>query len=579
MAKSNYNNSVPLGREGTGAAQILGPNRALGYFLNENAREKDRLLREQQQYQQRQQGYNNEFQKNIIQLNELANTPMYQNEFNELTQGLARQGAELMSKGINPYNPNQSQQSREAVLQWQGEVNKVRNAKVMVDNLYKERQDAVKKYNSNPDKFDFEEFSKLKEFEKNNTLEDILSGGVQMPALSEIYNLGEGAVKQFGEMFKDSNQYITDEETGQPMLAEIREADIPRIQNATNTFFADGSPAANEVNRRLRKEFGKDASISGLLGTLDKDELRSIIDNELRNDTTDYNPMVELMSRGKVPAFDTPEYDRFLNEAVNEQLRAERILDDAKQQVANTLVGRVNTKDKRKFDFTLKNQKLKEQAAAETSRNKAATYRNTMLSIQKKLSGSDDGDNDLIDQAVDIDYSSEYDGEGDTPITVWGSIPVNTVSVSLNPTEITDVRTGKKIKVDEQRANITGVGIVGYDKNGNVVNGKSPEEVMRNPNTVRFDTRVLVQDKNNDSYAYGQSNIPVSSLSKPAQANLKKTINIQNKSVQSLNEALKKRPNTGSKGASQDNIWNSYSSNLFGTPSSNTTNKGKKITW
>lgn len=580
MAINNYENSVPLGREGTGAAQILGPSRALQYFLQKSDQQSNRLLGEQQRYQQQQERYNSQFNKSIMELGELAQSPMYSQDFAEMTNELMKQGGELMSQGINPYNPYQNENSRGAVQQWQGEVNRLRSAKAVVDSLKKTRDGMIENYLKAPNDYDFDDYKKIRDFEKDVSLDDIMNGSIAIPELAKRMNIGQDFIKKYGEVYRETTKMTTDE-AGNPIRSQVREVDTDRIRNIVNSDFRPDSPYGQEVNKRLRREFGEGATMDGLLGTTNRDEIRQILDAEFRN-PSDTNPIVELRANGVNARPGTPEYESFLESAVNEQLKAEMVLDDAKQEAANALAGNTNTRSTDRFDFTIRNQQLKEQAAARSARNSDLSAKNTMLSIQKKLSAGDDEADAMSSTAVDIDFSSEYDGEGDSPITVWGAIPVNTASVSINPATSTDVRTGKKAKQAEIRGNITGIGVVGYDSNGNVVNGSSPEELMRNPKVVKFEPQVLVQDNRRESYSYNTNNIPVNSLTKQAQANVKKAISVQEKVAKQLNDQLQKRP----KSAKTDtNVWQGYENglnNLWQNPggsTNNSINNKKKIDW
>src|SRR5690606_36864466 len=85
--------------------------------------------------------------------------------------------------------------------------------------------------------------------------------------------------------------------------------------------FRPGTAYAKEVEGRLRDN-GIDGSFDQLLGTTDKDEITRYIDGYLRS-PDETNPVIDLMIERKVPAVDTPEYKKFLNDAVNEQLKAE----------------------------------------------------------------------------------------------------------------------------------------------------------------------------------------------------------------------------------------------------------------
>lgn len=537
---NGYTNTVPLGREGTGSAQILGPNRALQYALQQNQRRENRIADEQQRYQRNQQAYDSQFQRTLFEMGELAQTPMFREDFAELTNDLVRQGGELMAQGVNPFNPYQGANSRAAVQQWTSDYNRLRAAKGVVDNLYKQRQTQVDNYLKNPNDYDFDEFQELKDFEKNVSLDDILNGNANIPQLSKRLNIGEEIGKQFGDVYTDIEEFSTDE-AGNPIRVTGRRPDERRIMGIVQNSFNPRTQYGQEVNRRLRREFGEGATMDGLLGTTDRDRIRQILDAEFRNPSDD-NPIVELMANGINARPGTPEYESFLEQATNEQLRAERILDDAKQEAATSLVQRVNPTMRQRYDFSLRDQQLQEQAAARSARNSDASYRNTMLDIKKKESGSDSVEDAMIDEAIDVDFSMDYgDGDVEEGITVWGAIPQSTPSISVNQGKSIDVYSGKQGDAQGIRGSITGVGLVGVDKNGNAVNGASPESLVGDSRVVKFVPKIIVQDNKQQSHIYDIGSIPVESLTDRYQENMKKAIAIQKRTATDFNNRISNR--------------------------------------
>lgn len=564
MATNAYSNSVPLGREGTGAATVLGPSRALQYIIGQDQNRQNRIVAGQERFLQNQQQYNNQFQKTLMELSELGASPMFAQDFNELTNEIVKQGAQLNAQGINPYNPVQTPQAQAAVRQWQGEVNKLRSAKQTVDLINKQKQDQIKQYLANPDSYDFDDYQKLKDFEKNYNLEDLLSGAVEYPQLGQRVNISDEITKQYGQVYRDFTEFTTDP-NGNQIRREVRDADRSRIASIVNSEFTPNTKYGQEVNRLLRREFGEGATINGLIGTTDRDEIRSILDGEFRN-PSDNNPIVELRSRGINARPGTPEYESFLERAVDEQLRAETILDNAKQQAANALIGKANTRSSERFDFSLNNEMRARNRENRSRQSFQSSEWLKSLRANKLISGGDTVGDSMIDEAIDLDFSEDYgDGDVEEGIKVFGAIPLNTASISINPADITDVNSGQKTKQGEIRGNISGVGIVAYDANGNVVKGNSPEALAKDPRVVSFKPQVVVQDNKRNSYSYDTGNVPVSSLSKASKANVEKAISIQKRTADQLNSKLKTRP---AKVGANTQSWNNYNNsinNLFGT--------------
>src|SRR5690606_14895093 len=168
--------------------------------------------------------------------------------------------------------------------------------------------------------------------------------GARPVAPSKVIDITSEITKQYPGLYNEYTQFGTDEQ-GNPIRREIREADQARIGMVVrNELSNPNSQYAQEVNRRLRRQFGPDANTSGLLGITDRATLRAALDAEFRN-PSDTNPIVELRANGINAMPGTPEYEEFLDKATDEQLKAEMVLEDAAQQMGNSLIGRTNTRD------------------------------------------------------------------------------------------------------------------------------------------------------------------------------------------------------------------------------------------
>lgn len=353
-------NTVPEGRIGTGAAVVYGPNTALRDFVRRSEENQQRLIAGQERYMQTQNEYNKNFNKSLIDMQELANTPMFQEDFANLTNELVEQGSQLMAQGINPYNPNQTPNARAAVQQWSSEVAKLKNAKALVDNLYKDRQKQVQKYRDDPMSYDLESHKEFMDFENNFNLEDVLNG-VQIPELSKVLNIGQEAAKQYGDVYKDIADYGVDAD-GRPVYTEQRVADEQRIINiADQEIDNPNSPYGREVDRRLRKSFGDNFDRRYLLGTTDKGEIRSMIDGQLRMPTDD-NPLIELIAKGREVSPGTKGYEKMLDDITEDWVKAEKLVLDSKQEIVDAITGRTNTREKVKLDYAAANEVRRQEA-------------------------------------------------------------------------------------------------------------------------------------------------------------------------------------------------------------------------
>lgn len=550
---NGYTNTVPLGQAGTGGAFILGPNRALQYALQQRQEREGRIAAGEQQFYQRQASYNNQFQKTLMEMGQLAETPMFQEDFAHLTNELVRQGGEMMARGINPFNPHQSDDSRSAVQQWNTEYNQLRSAKAMVDVMHKDIQDQIKRYENNPDDYDIEDFNEIRDFQNNNSLEDILSGQVRVPRMSRSLRIGEEIAKQYGPITRAVEEMYVNEQ-GQEMRRSGVEADMDRIAYIANSQINPNTQYGREVNRRLRREFGDEASMDGLLMTTDRDEVRDTLDRQFRNQG-ERSPIVELMASGIDARPGTPEYESFLEQATNEQLRAEQIYADAVNEAGMALQTRVNPTVTERADFTYANQRRADASASRSARNSNAAYQNMLLRNQKLRDGGSEVE-DLISTAIDLDFSEYFEGEEIMPgIQVPGAIPVASTSFPVSATDAIDVETGRKTKNTGQRVTLSSIAPTAFDKDGNVVSGESLEELMRNGNVVEFRPMAVVQSGSGRStrdHMYDPSVIPVKQFSSNYKKGVNQTLKIQEEATRQLNEALKNRP------SNRDGSWRSY---------------------
>lgn len=560
-----YRNSVPLGQEGTGAATVLGPSRAAQYWLGVAQQDQNRLQRQQDMYQQTQQRNNLQFGKDINDILGNATSPLWASDFTKYSTDLMTKGGELRSRGINPYSTSINPENMEELQGWRGDANRLLNYKAQADQVKQWQDTQMQQVLKNPGAYRQSDIDAIRNIDKNYSFEDLVSGRVQPPQIQPKIDFQKEALDSKFNATMTVPQSVTDA-NGITTTVTTTRLNEPVARAFVDNTFRPGTPAAQEITGRLQ-DAGIEGTFDQLLGTTDRAELTSYIDGMLRSNDPG-NPLTGLMAEGVVPNVDTPEYERFLNDAVDEQLKAERILEKAKNEALLGLQAGVKESDKVSYSNLIARERRAIENQARANRNSDAAYRNTTLSIQKKLRDLDNDEDTMIDEAVDIDFSEDYgDGATEEGIKVFGTIPLNTPSVSISPAEITSVRTGQKEKQPEVRGNITGVGIVAYDANGNVVQGNSPEELAKNPDVVRFAPQALVQDNRRRSYSYNTNNIPVSSLSKPMQSNLNRAINIGKKTADALNKELKKRP---AKSQSTDSAsWQQYNngiSNLFGSP-------------
>lgn len=188
-----FNNDVPLGQAGTGAAYVLGNSRAVGAFANnvnqlhQEQLQRDMLLQRQQQEQRQQQAaaMAKAFQQNQI---DTAGGYNWQPEIAQQAQSVVEMGNRLMQRGINPYSYNHADPKISAEVQ---EYNRLRQGALNTVQFRKDFQPQVaalfKKIDENTDPAFVAELNKFVE----TPISDIMSKNIQLPQYRERFNYDE----------------------------------------------------------------------------------------------------------------------------------------------------------------------------------------------------------------------------------------------------------------------------------------------------------------------------------------------------------------------------------------------------
>lgn len=335
---NGHRNTVPLGQVGTGAAYVLGPNLALQQWMgNVQQQQNIRLQAEQHNAQINRQNYD-AFNRQLSQLQ--PSSGMFSSDINSLIAEHVNKGAELMSRGVNPYAPDYS--NPDAVTESQNflqEENYIKSAQGLLQQYEKQRSDALKEYNKDPTAFDYESFMSLMEFEKNNTVADVISGVATLPNLERTFDMGSFVKNNIGVPKTSAARYERGDD-GRDYLVKESGVDAERLLENVVSSFKTGR-GANYLNQQLRLA-GIDGDASGIIGTVDPEELRVIIDQELRSPYPG-NPVANLILEGSIPSFNSPEYERFLDAAVTEQLRAEQVASRVFNQAAQAALGQAGS--------------------------------------------------------------------------------------------------------------------------------------------------------------------------------------------------------------------------------------------
>lgn len=428
-------NTVPQGNAGTGAAYLLGPNTALNQWMGSVHHAGQ--VRQQRRAEQR--ANNADFRKNQLNI-----TPgkLFNKELQELVGAHVQQGAEAMAKGINPYNPNWNDpQQAEFAEQYQQSELRIKSLAAQVEEMSKQQKDAIQAFAKSESDYDPDDFQKILDFDKNHTLDEIASGEVDLPVLGKSFNMANDIVKPLGVM-QTSEKRIERTANGD-FTVDVVEADIPRIADAVRTSFMSG-PGANKLIKDLRAAGFENARPDGLLGTTDEAEIRKALDNEFRS-PTDNNPVTELMAEGKIPAVGSPEYKKFLDDSVRQQLKAEKVADNLINEGVRLAAAKVNPKYSEMPNFSYQNEARAQRSEARAARNEQRSERRLQLAESEASTKATGGQASQNMRTREIAFGVASQNKGVQPKTIADNyIEFDTAPVNIVGGGAVNMTTGKK---------------------------------------------------------------------------------------------------------------------------------------
>lgn len=280
----------------------------------------------------------------------------YQQEILSDVQKLNDVGAKYLAQGFDVYNPNFRDPKQVAAHNQYLQDKAMVESKIAARSDYEKTVDAERKeYQKNPYGFDNTPDDVYSQFEKSNTLNDIVNKGIQYPSLQRTFDYNKNVAGQIPVIKPNVAETL---EGNEKIIKET--ANIPVITAAAERVLNVG-PNRNWVE----KEIG--GSIDGLLKTIDENAIRKALDSEFRSPTS-LDMMAELKNKGKVPAFGTPQYDKFLDDATNEQLKAEKRYDKILSDAVQIGMEKSDPTYKRVADFSLATEQRAREAAARARR-------------------------------------------------------------------------------------------------------------------------------------------------------------------------------------------------------------------
>lgn len=396
-------NTVPLGQAGTGAAFLLGPSKALDNWISQDQR--NRQVRQANAAAQAQ------FNQNIAKSysTNAIKAPLgqaYRAEVLGDVEKLNKVGAQYLAQGFDVYNPNYNDKNQVAAHNQYLADRNILEQKIAAQKAYDTHvKDQREAYSKDPFGYENQPDNIFTDFEKNNTLQNVVTNGMSYPTLQKTFDYDKNVRNQIPVMDRDETKVVGNDRI------TTKVADVPRI-----TSFAKNLLSSGPNRNYLEKEIG--GSLDGLLFETDEALVKKALDSEFRS-PTGMQMMAELRNQDKVPAFGTPQYDKFLNDAVKEQLKAENKYDKVLSNAVQDGIAKVNPDYKKIPDFSLAREQRQQRAAALAEEN--ARMKRTRFS-ERKTGGQND-EAVLYRQKTVDDMLNGVEGSGERFKAIVSAMP------------------------------------------------------------------------------------------------------------------------------------------------------------
>lgn len=536
-------NTVPQGQVGTGAAQVLQPNRALDNWIVDSKNNAERLRAEQKQFAQKSQAEAQQMNKYLQDIQNMDISPMYRADIQNLGKSLVDRGAQLKAAGLNPWSVGGTPEQQAVLKQFNEDATKIKQASSILKSIDKMREHDLQLYQKDPNSYDPDEFKAQFNFEKENSLEDLVAGNVTFPRLSKLYNIQEAVgkikapVKEYQEIRKEG---------GFDYQYDIKEPDVEKVSSLVENFYAPGTPAYREIDRQMKKKFGD--GMDNVYNTTDRAEVKRLLRDTYLSNTPD-NPIIEEMRTGNVPSLDSPQFETYLDKKVTEQLEKEKYLANEKEksfnQIRDSAGGKVDRKLYTEMDRELRARRSESRSAE--SHNLSQTQKR--LNISKTLREISDaekpanatGSYDAIrfgggddKREMVVKESTAFDS-GDFMFSPSGS--VNKIGESTGSGQLIsrqDLPVQSKLRTSR-------VGAFPVDEKGNLV--PVVNHAIEDPKRYRWKVGVLAIDGDDATYVIDPADVS-KTLSKPKRAELDKAVSKAQASIPRYTGGQKKTTET-----------------------------------
>lgn len=428
-----YENSVPLGEAGTGAAFLLPQSQAVnqvGAYIDSQEQENRRnALLKQQQAQKLAAAW----QANQL---KIKGGTLFQPEINKRAAEVMQMGLDLQKSGINPNTVSTNAKQQALVDMYHQKRTGLLSDVDTRDKIATAAQANEKAIQAQPDGYyDTDSLQAYHDYISGNTpLSDITSKGLQMPGLKRTYDL-QAAVDKLPTAKVDTKSLPDKHGIVSHLVLPDKDK---HYDTATN--FLNNTP---EAQASIAKKTGIPYDQIG--NETDVNKVKQQIDDFWRS-----RPNIPKLAGMGIPSYDSPQYQTMIDSSAKRIAGAAKTKQDTLDMIAGQLDNKVSTTNDKTYDFKYQN----EMRARERMGMERVKFNDWLENQQNEAGNFSIGNQDSYVPVVkqtkysDPDVKRAGGVEPERGASLYGvNLPM--VNTMVRPSQVTDIKTGMTSKNTE----------------------------------------------------------------------------------------------------------------------------------
>lgn len=485
---ATWNNSVPLGQAGTGAAFILPRSTAAQNFGSQLMYyDRQRQLEEQRRLQQAQQ-LAQSYRDNML---KASSGRLWANEIGKLEQDHIRKGMEYRAQGFDVYNPDPNDpnqmKAHDEYMTERARLEGLRNYRSGLESQYNELLKTLQKANLGD--YEASDIQKLNDFVSGTSIMDLYNQNAQLPSINRRFDPSEYLPKQAA-----TDTVQTTEGNQRRKTVSIND---PRTRSSIIGSIAN-APGGQEYLNRLTGGINPNS-------LLDLPNDREAIKQQVLRDYNGDPELRRALASAPTPVISgTPAFDEWVEQQTNNLYSAKQRFQPQFQQWYDQVVGQTKTEDITTPDFT------------------EANYRERVMSRQlaqrrEARLAAGETPQQVSEEPVDlmIPYGP-YNPEGNQPqVQARNYIPMSIPNRNFVGSEAIDLYTGRPTQIGESSADYSIVGLTQVPVSKNPLTGGIPKGSLvqpgfasANPNSVEWKQVVHVTKGDGEDYFVDINRLP-----------------------------------------------------------------------